>query len=48
MKKWVKKTGLKFATTLPVGGDPGLEKVVTRGKVTLTVIGSGTLFIFAS
>lgn len=47
MTAFVKRAGLKFATCIsPVYSPADLVRVVTRGKVTLKVIGNPVLFVF--
>lgn len=47
MTAFVKRNGLKFATCIsPVDSPADLVRVVTRGKVTLKVIGNPVLFVF--
>lgn len=47
MTAFARRAGLKFATCIsPVDSPADLVRVVTRGKVTLRVIGSPTLFVF--
>ena len=45
MTKWVKSTGIKFGTSMPLNGDQNTEQLATEGMVTATCH-DDTIYVF--